>query len=113
MAGLEDHSNDDRKLKLEKFALLFLLAHVPQANAASLFEDNAVLQVNLSGPLSSLFDKEGGNEELPFVLRAGDIEHSVKVRVRGKSRRRLCSFPPLRLTFSEADTALSIFAGEK
>ena len=96
-------------MSLRKLLLLVLWAFFSDASASSLFEDNAVLEVNLSGPLSSLFEEKDERRELPFLLRADDIEHSIKVRIRGKSRRRVCSFPPLRINFAVDDTAQSIF----
>ena len=91
---------------------MVILAVVSPASASSLFEDDAVLEVNLSGPLSSLFEEKDARRELPFLLRANDIEHSIMVRIRGKSRRRVCSFPPLRFNFAAGDTAQSIFKGQ-
>lgn len=103
---------DDRKLRLGKLISLVLLLHVSHVSASSLFEDNTVFEVSLTGPLSSLFEEENDRSELPFILRANGIEHSIKVRVRGKSRRLLCSFPPLRINFVVDDTVQSIFEGE-
>ena len=99
-------------MPLRKLLLLVLLAVVSNASASSLFDSDTVLEVSLSGPLSSLFEEKDDRKELPFLLRANDVEHSIKVRVRGKSRRRVCSFPPLRLNFAVGDTAQSIFEGQ-
>lgn len=96
-------------MPLGKLITFVLLVHVSHASASSLFEDNTVLEVNLTGPISSLFDDVNSNKQLPFVLRTNDLEHTIKVRVRGKSRRRLCSFPPLRLNFAANDTVQSVF----
>ena len=98
-------------MRLGKLLTLVLLVHVSHASASSLFEENAVLEVNLTGPFGSLF-KEDDRKELPFVLRADDLEHTIKIRVRGKSRRRVCSFPPLRLNFAANDTVQWIFEGQ-
>ena len=103
---------DDRKLRLGKLISLVLLVHVSHVSASSLFEDNTVFEVSLIGPLSSLFEEENDRRELPFILHANGVEHSIKVRVRGMSRRHLCSFPPLRFYFAVDDTAQSIFEGE-
>ncbi len=113
---------DERNLTLRLTRVLFsltkklltivLLAHVSHTSASSLFEDNAVFEVNLTGPLSSLFEEENDRKDLPFVLRANDVEHSIKVRIRGKSRRRVCSFLPLRISFAVDDTTQSIFEGQ-
>ncbi len=101
-----------QKLRLGRLISLILLAHVSQVGASSLFEDNTVIVVSLTGPLGSLFEEANDRRELPFTLRANGVEHSIKVQVRGKSRRHVCSFPPLRLNFAVDDTAQSIFSGE-
>ena len=103
---------DGRKLRLGTLISLVLLVYVSHASASSLFEDNTVIEVSLTGPLSSLIEEENDRPELPFILRANGVEHSIKVRVRGKTRRQLCSFPPLRFNFAIDDTAQSIFEGE-
>lgn len=99
-------------MQFGKLLLLLLLAHVSHASESSLFEDDTVLEIKLTGPLSSLFADKSDRKELPFSLHANDVEHSIKARVRGKSRRRECSFPPLRFNFKDEDTAQSIFRGQ-
>ena len=103
---------NNHNTSLRKLFLLVLLAVASPASASSLFDDDAVLEVNLSGPLSSLLKEKDGSRELPFLLRANGIEHSVKVRLRGKSRRVVCSFPPLRIIFANGDTAQSVFENQ-
>jgi hypothetical protein len=80
--------------------------------ASPLFESDDVLSISLTGPLSSLVKDKENRVEWPFVLRANGVEHQIKLRVRGKSRIRVCNFPPLRLNFSKSDTAQSVFAGQ-
>lgn len=80
--------------------------------ASPLFERDDVLSIELTGPLSSLVKNKDNRKERPFVLRANGLEHQIKVRVRGKSRIRVCDFPPLRLNFSEKDTDQSVFSGQ-
>ena len=99
-------------MKLSKLLILIMLAAFSHANASSLFEDDSVLEVSLSGPLSSLFEDLDETSELPFLLRVNDAEHSIKVRARGKSRKRVCDFPPLRLNFSAGETTQSVFDGQ-
>ena len=99
-------------MPLGKLITFVLLIHVSHASASSLFEDNTIIEVNLTGPLSSLFESDDDRRELPFILRANDVERSIKVRVRGKSRRRVCTFPPLRINFKVNDTAQSIMEGQ-
>jgi hypothetical protein len=90
-------------------AVLILASH---AGASTLFEDDTVLEVSLIGPLSSLIHKKESRAEMPFVLRVSNVEHSIKLRVRGNSRIKLCNFPPLRIRFSADDTAESVFSGQ-
>ncbi|MDJ0909133.1 MAG: hypothetical protein QNI99_08055 [Woeseiaceae bacterium] len=72
-------------------------AHTDEA--VPLFENDAVVDIELSGPLTTLIDSGSTESELPFTLRAEGVEHQIQVRLRGKSRLRVCSFPPLRLNF--------------
>jgi hypothetical protein len=95
-------------------ALALLLACVPSAGlGATLFEDDTVLTVRLSGPLDSLLEDPESRDELPFVLSANGVDHDIMVRLRGRSRRELCQFPPLRFKFAEEDTANTVFAGQR
>jgi len=94
------------------FPLLILLGISPASHGSALFEDNAVLEVSLTGPLTTLLKDIPSREELPFVLRANGVDHAIALRVRGKSRLEVCSFPPLRLRFSEDDTPATVFAGQ-
>lgn len=85
---------------------------VCRASASPLFEDDAVLAINLTGPFSTLIEEKNNRAELPFVLRADDVEHLIKVRVRGKSRTRVCDAPPARLNFVKSKTKDTVFAGQ-
>ena len=90
-------------------ALTFLLA-LPPLLAAPLFEDSAVMDATLEGPLAELMRDAESREQLPFVLRAGGTEHAIRVRVRGKSRLRVCDFLPLRLNFKKSKVGGTVFA---
>jgi hypothetical protein len=83
-----------------------------QAQAASLFEDASVLDVQLSGPVSSLIENKDDRTELPFTLTVDGLEHQLMVRPRGKSRLELCDLPPLRFNFDSEDGVPSVFAGQ-
>ena len=93
--------------RLLPVSLLFVVA---QAAASLLFDDDAVIESELSGPIGSLIKNKKDKAEAPFVLVVNGIEHHVQVRVRGKSRLRVCDFPPLRMNFSEDDTGQTVFA---
>lgn len=83
-----------------------------QAGASTLFENDAVIDVELIGPIGSLIKDKDDEVEVPFTLIANGIEHQIHVRVRGKSRLRVCDFPPLRLNFSKDAPEKSVFAGQ-
>ena len=91
---------------------LTLLTIVVQTRAAPLFDDNSVLDIEVIGPLGSLFASKKDRQEAPFILRANGADHDVKLRVRGKSRVRVCDFLPLRVNYSNDDTSESIFEGQ-
>jgi len=80
--------------------------------AASLFDDHSTLEIDLSGPLWSLLENKNEREELPFRLRSGADEFDLQIKTRGKSRLRVCDFPPLRLNFKQADTVGTLFEGQ-
>lgn len=89
--------------------LAFLLSST--AGGAPLFEDDSILEVTLSGPLSTLIKEKRDPEEFPFTITVDGISRPVGVRIRGKSRVVVCPFPPLRLDFNDAEPAGTIFAG--
>ena len=97
---------------MKKIFSLALLCVSAQAGASPLFNDNAVIDVELTGPIGLLIKNKKERNELPFVLKANGVEHHVQVRVRGKSRLRVCAFPPLRFNFSTRDTEQMVFADQ-
>ncbi len=80
--------------------------------ASSLFEDHTPLEIELTGPLSSLIDNKEAREERPFQLRSGALELDVQIKPRGNSRMRVCDFPLLRFNFKKADTTGTPFEGQ-
>jgi len=90
---------------------LFALAAASSAGAASLFEDDSVLELELSGPIEQLIKHKEERQKWPFQLRESDKEQDVLVSVRGKSRMRLCKFPMLRFNFESQGSPGSIFEG--
>ncbi len=91
---------------------LVLLAWATDLRASPLFEDHAVLDVTLRGPLDSVFADTEDRAERDFVIQFNGDERQVKVRVRGNSRVRVCEFPPLRLNFRQADVVQTVFDGQ-
>ena len=90
--------------------ILAYLVIVPFAHSSILFEDDAVLNVQLEGPLKTIFGDMKKEREEPFVLTIDGVTHPVWVSVRGNSRKRFCAFPPLRLRFEETDTKTSLIS---
>jgi hypothetical protein len=91
---------------------VLLLAFVSRVNAASLFEESTVLEMELIGPIKELTRDKAGEQEMPFSLRADGVDHAIDVRLRGNSRRRVCSFPPLRLNLKTKASANTVFADQ-
>ena len=94
-------------LLLSQLAWLLCVA---VADAAPLFEDDSVLDIELRGPLRATLRDDRDRAERPFILTVDGVELDVMVRIRGKSRVETCKFPPLRLSF--ADPADTVFAGQ-
>ncbi len=93
-------------------SVLLLAGACGQAAAAPLFDDQAVLEVELIGPIHSVLKSKKERQEYPFVLRVDGRELPVDVRVRGNSRLQYCRFPPLRLDFDRSETGQTAFAGQ-
>ena len=91
--------------------LLCLATTSTPATASPLFTDDSVVEIRLSGPLHTIARnrKDSERKEYPFVLGVNGTEIPLRVRVRGKSRTSVCSFPPLRLNFSASDTGGTVF----
>ena len=96
------------------FLAIFLFCGFGPARGQSLFDDDSVLEIILSGPLHSIIKnrKSEIREEKPFKLTAEGVEHDVQVRLRGKSRIEACIFPPLKINFKRNQVAGTVFAGQ-
>jgi len=88
---------------MRKLLLLVVVLASPPAFASTLFDDDQVLEVTLSGPLSSVIADKRKREQRRFTLSIGDDAYNVNVRVRGNSRVQACPFPPLRLNFKKGE----------
>lgn len=97
---------------MHRWILLLVLA-CGATQASPLFEDDAVLEITLSGPLSAVFIDRHERRDRNFSLGVDGVDVDVLVRMRGNSRALQCSFPPLRLNFSSSHSDGSIFAGQK
>jgi hypothetical protein len=96
-----------------RFAIaLAVLIPLPPLHAAPLFQDHEVVDAVLEGPIGVLLEDADSHDQLPFAFRADGTEHTVKVRLRGKSRLRVCDFLPLRLNFRKGDVAGTLLEGQ-
>lgn len=95
------------------YSIVAIVLGTTPVAATSLFENHTVLDVRLTGPVTTLFDDKKNRTARPFVLTAEGVGYQLDVKLRGQSRLRTCRFPPLRLDFRGADTAATIFAGQK
>ena len=93
-------------------AILVAVLLLSPLHATPLFGDTAVIDATLDGPLGDLMNDTDSREQLPFVLRAGGTEHAIKVRLRGKSRLRVCDFLPMRLNFKKSEVEGTLFEGQ-
>jgi hypothetical protein len=92
--------------------ILIVLCACGTGQAASLFGDQAMLEVTLKGPLSSVTREPRKRPEHAFELEVDGRTVEVDVRMRGKSRAEYCGFPPLRLNFAPDSAAGSVFTGQ-
>jgi len=91
----------------------------PSASELPLFADDALLEVTIEAPLTTLIDERPDEGYLDGIFRftADDQSERVlglKLRTRGKYRRdkEHCDFPPIRLNFSTAEVVGTVFAGQ-
>ena len=93
-------------------AILLAVMLLSPLRATPLFDDTAVIDAALEGPLGDLMSDTDSREQLPFLLRADDTEHAIKVRLRGKSRLRVCDLLPMRLNFRKSEVEGTLFANQ-
>jgi len=94
------------------FLTCCLIGFASPLRAASLFEDDSILEIELEGPAWSLVENRQERNQWPFRLRTGTQELDVQISARGNSRLRVCDFPPLRFNFNTDDTAETPFEGQ-
>ena len=93
-------------------AFVVTVLSLPLSHAEALFEDTAVLDATLEGPLRQLMRDTDSRKQLPFLLRVDGVQHTIKVRLRGKSRLRVCDFLPMRLNFRKSAVEDTFFEGQ-
>ncbi|MEE4162474.1 MAG: hypothetical protein V2I25_08170 [Woeseiaceae bacterium] len=115
MSRYTGNVNATRRIRCgRRFCLVaLLLAAMPCAadDVTPLFSDTNVITAELAGPFRTLLKDSEQRGKHAMTLRVGDHALDVEVRIRGKSRARICRFPPLRVYFT-GDTAGTPFDGQ-
>lgn len=96
---------------VRRLVLIVLLA-AGLVDAAPLFDDDAVIDITLRGPIGALFEDAADRTERPFTLTMNGTGYAADVRLRGNSRLRVCRFYPLRLNLDPDEYAATSFAGQ-
>lgn len=100
-------------------AFALLAAPAPgAATEARLFDETAEIAVVLEFPVRQMLRERDARTLMPATLHYHDgagrkISLPLQVRSRGQTRLRLCDFPPIRLEFDKAQTADTVFAGQR
>ena len=97
---------------MTRVALVLALLTTSPTFGSSLFDHNSILEVSLSGPISTVIRQKRKREEHPFTLAVDGVSIDVAVRIRGNSLVSACRFPPLRLNFTASGPDGTSFAGE-
>ncbi len=87
---------------------LKMTAEPPPNTIFETLQSEAVFDLTINLPLDSLITNKSAETYHPSGLsyknKNGDlVNRAVKVKVRGKSRRRFCDFPPLKIKFSKKE----------
>ncbi len=92
-------------------------ATIAAAKPAPLFDSDDVVSLTLSGPISGISRKLGAKPVAGVLKVAGAAPESLPVELstRGITRRmpQICSFPPLRVEFTQKPGKDSLFRGQK
>lgn len=91
-------------------------AHGQDGDTRPLFEDATPLELTIEAPFREL-ERHLDDREVDGIVRyrspTGEaIALDAKIRVRGKSRLKLCDFPPLRVDFDGDALDGTVFAGQ-
>ena len=89
-----------------------------QSNSAHpLFADQTPLEIKISAPFSQLWRERDERVEHDGVFEYSDangesVAIDIEVRLRGRSRRMYCDFPPLSLDFPRGEVGDTLFSGQ-
>src|SRR3954468_23636010 len=82
--------------------------------AKPLFADDQPIQVTIKGSIGRLVSSEDRSRSVPAIVSMGADSLPAQLSPRGITRLRkdTCDFPPIRVDFTGAPPANSIFAGQ-
>lgn len=93
-------------------------AAAAQASPKPLFASDAPIRITIQGPVGSISRKAAKSvepEAATLTLASPSETHPIQLSARGLSRRTggICSFPPLRVEFTQKPAETSLFVGQK
>jgi hypothetical protein len=96
--------------------LLAAAAAAPAAEPAKpLFADDQPIRITIRGPINRLASSEDRSRNVSATLATGAESLPIRLSPRGitRLRKETCQFPPLRVDFTGAPPASSLFAGQR
>jgi hypothetical protein len=96
-------------------ALLAATAASAAEPAKPLFADDQPIRITIKGPIKRLASSEDRSRNVAATLSMGAESLPVQLSPRGitRLRKETCDFPPIRVDFSGAPPATSMFAGQR
>jgi hypothetical protein len=96
-------------------ALLAATAASAAEPAKPLFADDQPIRITIKGPIKRLASSEDRSRNVAATLSMGAESLPVQLSPRGitRLRKETCEFPPIRVDFSGAPPATSMFAGQR
>lgn len=106
-----------RYFALVLIAYLFGIQPIISQEVKELFQSDELLKIDLLMPLKEvtrdLQEKREHQATLSYLDESGQKkEFSIKISTRGKTRKKVCAFPPLELNFKKKQLSESIFSGQ-
>jgi len=87
----------------------------PVHRARGLFESDELMELTLQFDITTFQRKKSSEENLPALLTChlnenDSVNNTIMLRARGNNRKKVCSFPPIRLNFNQSDSTDDEFA---
>lgn len=87
----------------------------PLEGASGLFESDELMELSLEFDITTFQRKKSSEEYLPALLTChlnenDSVKSTIMLRARGNNRKKVCSFPPIRLNFKTSVSSGNEFA---